>query len=267
VVFTLIAVFAENTGILKGRNEPSEYQVTHDKTVTFNDVHGVDEAKDELQEIVQFLKDPASFGALGGRLSKGVLLTGPPGTGKTLLARAVAGEAGVPFFFASGSEFDEMFVGVGAKRMRNLFKAAREKAPAIIFIDELDAIGTKRSARDQQHMKQTLNQLLVEMDGFNPADGIIVIAATNFPQTLDNALVRPGRFDKKITVPLPDVRGREQILNHHLRNMKLDQSASINARQYDVFSPSVSQRLISISLLAEHQAFLVQTLKIYASEL
>ncbi|EJD44097.1 ATP-dependent metallopeptidase Hfl [Auricularia subglabra TFB-10046 SS5] len=221
LVFSFVALVAENTGILKQKTEPSEYQVTQGKVVQFSDVHGVDEAKDELQEIVQFLKDPSAFAALGGRLSKGVLLTGPPGTGKTLLARAVAGEAGVPFFFASGSEFDEMFVGVGAKRMRNLFKAAREKQPAIIFIDELDAIGTKRSARDQQHMKQTLNQLLVEMDGFSPADGIIVIAATNFPQSLDNALVRPGRFDKKIAVPLPDIRGREQILKHHLRNTKL----------------------------------------------
>lgn len=143
-----------------------------------------------------------------------------------------------PFFFASGAEFDEMFVGVGAKRMRNLFKAAREKQPAIIFIDELDAIGTKRSARDQQHMKQTLNQLLVEMDGFSPADGIVVIAATNFPQSLDNALVRPGRFDKKITVPLPDIRGREQILRHHLRNTKLEPSidVSIIARGTSGFS-------------------------------
>ena len=228
VVFTSFAVFAENTGILKNKAEPSEYQVTDGKSVTFADVHGVDEAKDELQEIVQFLKDPSSFSTLGGRLSKGVLLTGPPGTGKTLLARAVAGEAGVSFFFASGSEFDEMFVGVGAKRVRQLFKSAREKAPAIIFIDELDAIGTKRSARDQQHMKQTLNQLLVEMDGFNPSDGIIVIGATNFPQTLDSALVRPGRFDKKITVPLPDVRGREQILKHHLRNTKLAGGVDVN---------------------------------------
>ena len=159
------------------------------KTVKFSDVHGVDEVKDELKDIVDFLKDPATFSTLGGKLPKGVLLTGPPGTGKTMLARAVAGEAGVPFLFASGSEFEEIFVGVGAKRVRELFATARKKQPAIIFIDELDAIGGKRNNREQQHMKQTLNQLLVEMDGFLQSEGVIVIAATNFPESLDSCVV------------------------------------------------------------------------------
>ncbi|KAK7693546.1 hypothetical protein QCA50_003115 [Cerrena zonata] len=176
-------------------------------------------AKEELQDVIEFLKDPASFATLGGRLPKGILLTGPPGTGKTLLARAVAGEAGVPFFHTSGADFDEMFVGVGAKRVRELFAAARKKSPAIIFIDELDAVGGKRSNRDQHYLKQTLNQLLVEMDGFLQTEGIIVIAATNFPDALDPALVRPGRFDRNIAVPLPDIRGRIQILKHHMKDV------------------------------------------------
>eukprot|EP00040_Diaphanoeca_grandis_P005499 m.33093 g.33093 ORF g.33093 m.33093 type:complete len:706 (-) comp16755_c0_seq1:122-2239(-) len=188
---------------------------------TFDDVQGVDEAKEELEEVVRFLKSPEDFTRLGGKLPKGVLLTGPPGTGKTLLAKAIAGEAGVPFFYCSGSEFDEMFVGVGARRVRDLFSAAKKKSPCIIFMDEIDAVGGKRSAKDQQFVKMTLNQLLVELDGFGETDQVIVIAATNFPEMLDPALVRPGRFDTHITVNLPDVRGREAILKLHAKDVPL----------------------------------------------
>jgi ATP-dependent metalloprotease len=197
--------------------------------VRFTDVHGCDEAKDELQELVDFLRDPAKFSNLGGKLPKGVLLVGPPGTGKTLLARAVAGEAGVPFFYMSASEFDEVFVGVGARRVRDLFAAAKSKAPAIIFIDELDAMGGKRSARDSASNKQTLNQLLTELDGFDQNTNIIIIAATNFPQLLDNALTRPGRFDRHVTVPLPDVRGRIAILKHHSSKIKMDKTVNLDS--------------------------------------
>jgi ATP-dependent metalloprotease len=193
-------------------------------TVKFEDVKGADEARAELEEIVDFLKDPTKFTGLGGKLPKGVLLTGPPGTGKTLLARATAGEAGVPFFFMSGSEFDELYVGVGAKRVRELFQQARAHSPAIIFIDELDAIGGKRNPRDQAYAKQTLNQLLVELDGFSQTSGIIIIGATNFPESLDKALTRPGRFDKVVNVDLPDVRGRAAILKHHMKNVEIAKS-------------------------------------------
>lgn len=185
ITLTVLGLVLENSGILKTNTPVAEFEQQGGETVRFSDVHGVEEAKEELFDIVEFLKNPASFSTLGGRLPKGVLLEGPPGTGKTMLARAVAGEAGVPFFFASGSEFDEIFVGVGAKRIRELFAAARKKQPAIIFIDELDAVGGKRSPKDQQYMKQTLNQLLVELDGFKQSEGIIVIGATNFPQSLD----------------------------------------------------------------------------------
>ncbi|KAK4655850.1 i-AAA protease yme1 [Podospora pseudocomata] len=187
----------------------------------FSDVHGCDEAKEELQELVDFLRNPDKFNTLGGKLPKGVLLVGPPGTGKTLLARAVAGEAGVPFFFMSGSEFDEIYVGVGAKRVRELFNAAKAKSPSIVFIDELDAIGGKRNSRDATYVRQTLNQLLTEMDGFSQNSGVIVIAATNFPESLDKALTRPGRFDRHVVVSLPDVRGRIAILKHHAKKIKM----------------------------------------------
>lgn len=211
----------ESGTIFKG-SEVADKSVDMSKvTVKFEDVRGADEARAELEEIVDFLKDPTKFTGLGGKLPKGVLLTGPPGTGKTLLARATAGEAGVPFFFMSGSEFDELYVGVGAKRVRELFTQARAHSPAIIFIDELDAIGGKRNPRDQAYAKQTLNQLLVELDGFSQTSGIIIIGATNFPESLDKALTRPGRFDKLVNVDLPDVRGRADILKHHMKNVEI----------------------------------------------
>ncbi|KAK6200996.1 mitochondrial protein of the CDC48/PAS1/SEC18 family of ATPase [Scheffersomyces amazonensis] len=222
----------ENGTIFKN-NEVSDKSIdVSQSTVKFSDVQGCDEARAELEEIVDFLKDPAKFTGLGGKLPKGVLLTGPPGTGKTLLARATAGEAGVPFFFMSGSEFDELYVGVGAKRIRELFSQARDKSPAIIFIDELDAIGGKRNPKDQAYAKQTLNQLLVELDGFSQTSGIIIIGATNFPESLDKALTRPGRFDKEVIVDLPDVRGRIDILKHHMKNVETaeDVDPSIIAR-------------------------------------
>ena len=192
--------------------------------VTFKDVAGVDEAADELKEIVDFLKMPSKFRRLGGRIPKGVLLVGPPGTGKTLLARAVAGEAGVPFFSLSGSEFVEMFVGVGAARVRDLFQQAAAKAPAIIFIDELDAIGKSRNAGvfgGHDEREQTLNQMLAEMDGFDSRTALIVLAATNRPEILDPALMRPGRFDRQVLVDRPDRKGREEILRIHSREVKL----------------------------------------------
>ena len=217
-----MTIIVETTGVIKkvGGMQNNEAQPQH-QTVRFSDVHGCDEAKEELQELVEFLKNPEKFSTLGGKLPKGVLLVGPPGTGKTLLARAVAGEAGVPFFFMSGSEFDEVYVGVGAKRVRDLFNSARGKAPAIIFIDELDAIGGKRNERDAAYVKQTLNQLLTELDGFSQGSGVIILAATNFPQLLDKALTRPGRFDRNVTVPLPDVRGRVEILKHHMKDVQI----------------------------------------------
>ncbi|KAG6820365.1 hypothetical protein H0H93_001557 [Arthromyces matolae] len=232
LVLVVLAVLLENSGFMKAGPRQSQFEPSEGKTVKFSDVHGVDEAKEELSDVVQFLKDPTAFATLGGKLPKGVLLTGPPGTGKTLLARAIAGEAGVPFFFASGSDFEEMFVGVGAKRVRELFAAARKKEPSIIFIDELDAVGGKRSSRDQQYMKQTLNQLLTEMDGFQQSEGVIVIAATNFPESLDPALVRPGRFDRTIAVPLPDIRGRVQILKHHMEGVTVSKAAIQAAKEH-----------------------------------
>ncbi|CAB3988718.1 ATP-dependent zinc metalloprotease YME1L1, partial [Paramuricea clavata] len=189
----------------------------------------VEEAKMELKKVVEFLRSPEKFTKLGGKLPSGILLIGAPGTGKTLLAKAVAGEAGVPFFFCSGAEFDEMFVGVGAARVRNLFAAAKELAPCIIFIDELDAIGGTRSVGDHQpYSRMTLNQLLVELDGFDKTEGIVVIGATNFPEILDKALVRPGRFDSRVTVPMPDVRARKSILELHLGKVQLADDVSLD---------------------------------------
>ncbi len=197
----------------------------------FQDVAGVDEAKEELMELVDFLKQPKKYTDIGGKIPKGALLVGPPGTGKTLLARAVAGEAGVPFFRISGSDFVEMFVGVGASRVRDLFRAAREKAPCIIFIDELDAIGKSRvnNLGGNDEREQTLNQLLVEMDGFDNEKGLIILAATNRPDILDPALLRPGRFDRQIVVDKPDVKGREEILRLHAKNVKIDPSVDFSA--------------------------------------
>ncbi len=199
--------------------------------ITFDDVAGADEAKEELVEVVDFLKNPARYTEIGGKVPKGVLLVGPPGTGKTLLAKAVAGTAGVPFFKMSGSEFVEMFVGVGAARVRDLFQQAREKAPCIVFIDELDAIGKSRLniAAGNDEREQTLNQLLVEMDGFDSTTGVILLAATNRPEVLDPALLRPGRFDRQVIVDKPDLAGREAILKLHSKDVKLDNTADLNA--------------------------------------
>ncbi|KAJ9666642.1 i-AAA protease yme1 [Coniosporium apollinis] len=245
VVLTLIV---EASGMLKkvGGTQNAEARPEL-QTTRFSDVHGCDEAKEELQELVEFLKAPEKFSTLGGKLPKGVLLVGPPGTGKTLLARAVAGEAGVPFFYMSGSEFDEVYVGVGAKRVRELFNAARAKAPAIVFIDELDAIGGKRNERDAAYVKQTLNQLLTDLDGFDQNSGVIFLAATNFPQLLDKALTRPGRFDRNVNVPLPDVRGRVAILKHHMRNVQVgtDVDAAVLARGTPGFSGAELENLVN----------------------
>ena len=209
-------------------------------TVTFADVAGVDEAKEEVKEIVDFLREPGRFEAIGGRIPKGVLLVGPPGTGKTLLARSIAGEAGVPFLFASGSDFVEMYAGVGASRIRKLFKDARKHPSCIIFIDELDAVGRSRGGSSLSHeeREQTLNQLLVEMDGFAPNQGIVVIAATNRPDILDPALLRPGRFDRQVTVGAPDVKGREQILKIHARKVQV--GVEVDLRQIARGTPGFS---------------------------
>lgn len=207
-------------GLMSIGKSRAKVYVEKETKVTFADVAGVDEAKEELLEIINFLKNPADYSSLGGRVPKGILLVGPPGTGKTLLARAVAGEAGVPFFSISGSEFVEMFVGVGAARVRDLFEQARQMAPAIIFIDELDSLGRARGAYGlggHDEKEQTLNQLLAELDGFDPASGIVLLAATNRPEILDAALLRAGRFDRQVLVDRPDKVGREQILAVHLK--------------------------------------------------
>jgi len=201
------------------------------KKITFKDVAGVDEAKEELKEIIEYLREPQKFQKLGGRIPKGVLLVGPPGTGKTLLARAVAGEANVPFFSISGSDFVEMFVGVGASRVRDLFEQGKKNAPCIIFIDEIDAVGRHRGAGlggGHDEREQTLNQLLVEMDGFESNDGVILVAATNRPYVLDPALLRPGRFDRRVVVGLPDVRGREEILRVHVKKVPVSDDTNLN---------------------------------------
>jgi cell division protease FtsH len=210
----------------------ARFQMEAKTGVMFDDVAGIEEAKEELQEVVTFLKKPERFTAVGAKIPKGVLLVGPPGTGKTLLAKAIAGEAGVPFFSISGSEFVEMFVGVGASRVRDLFKKAKENSPCIIFIDEIDAVGRQRGAGiggGNDEREQTLNQLLTEMDGFEGNTGIIIIAATNRPDVLDSALLRPGRFDRQVTVDAPDIKGRLEILNVHARNKKLAPEISLEA--------------------------------------
>lgn len=220
---------ASNQAFSFGKSR-ARFQMQAKTGVTFSDVAGIDEAKEELQEVVTFLKQPERFTAVGARIPKGVLLVGPPGTGKTLLAKAIAGEAGVPFFSISGSEFVEMFVGVGASRVRDLFKKAKENAPCLIFIDEIDAVGRQRGAGiggGNDEREQTLNQLLTEMDGFEGNSGIIIIAATNRPDVLDSALLRPGRFDRQVIVDAPDLKGRLEILQVHARNKKLDPSVSL----------------------------------------
>jgi cell division protease FtsH len=224
------------------------------KKATFKDVAGIDEAKEELQEIIDFLKDPQKFQKLGGRIPKGVLLVGPPGTGKTLLARAIAGEANVPFFSISGSDFVEMFVGVGASRVRDLFEQGKKNAPCIIFIDEIDAVGRHRGAGlggGHDEREQTLNALLVEMDGFESNEGVILIAATNRPDVLDPALLRPGRFDRRVVVPRPDIKGREEILRVHMRKVPLsdDVDVSVLARGTPGFSGADLANLVNEAAL------------------
>src|ERR1700734_719968 len=222
--------------------------------VTFKDVAGVEEAKEEVQEIVDFLKDPKKFQKLGGRIPKGVLMVGPPGTGKTLLARAIAGEADVPFFSISGSDFVEMFVGVGASRVRDMFEQGKKSAPCIIFIDEIDAVGRHRGAGlggGHDEREQTLNQLLVEMDGFESNEGVILIAATNRPDVLDPALLRPGRFDRRVVVNKPDLKGREQILVVHTRKTPLSQDVDLEkiARGSPGFSGADLENLVNEAAL------------------
>jgi cell division protease FtsH len=222
---------ASNQAMSFGKSR-ARFQMEAKTGVTFNDVAGVKEAKEELEEVVTFLKLPEKFTAVGAKIPKGVLLVGPPGTGKTLLAKAIAGEAGVPFFSMSGSEFVEMFVGVGASRVRDLFKKAKDNAPCLIFIDEIDAVGRQRGAGiggGNDEREQTLNQLLTEMDGFEGNTGIIIIAATNRPDVLDSALLRPGRFDRQVIVDVPDLKGRQEILTVHAQNKKIDPSVSLEA--------------------------------------
>jgi cell division protease FtsH len=235
--FTLYRVTSGRIPALESKTREANPEET---TVTFADVAGVDEAKEEVKEIVDFLREPDRFAAIGGRIPKGVLLVGPPGTGKTLLARSIAGEAKVPFLFSSGSDFVEMYAGVGASRIRKLFKDARRHPSCIIFIDELDAVGRSRGGNSLSHeeREQTLNQLLVEMDGFAPNQGIVVVAATNRPDILDPALLRPGRFDRQVTVGAPDVKGREQILKIHAKKVPL--GADVDLRQIARGTPGFS---------------------------
>ncbi len=242
IIGVLMLFMRQVQGGLGGRGNPMTFGKSKARLLsedqiktTFADVAGVDEAKEDVQELVEFLRDPSKFQRLGGRIPRGTLMVGSPGTGKTLLAKAIAGEAKVPFFSISGSDFVEMFVGVGASRVRDMFEQAKKQAPCIIFIDEIDAVGRHRGAGlggGHDEREQTLNQLLVEMDGFEANDGIIVIAATNRPDVLDPALLRPGRFDRQVVVPLPDIRGREQIMKVHMRNVPVSDNvdASIIAR-------------------------------------
>jgi cell division protease FtsH len=237
LAFTLYRVTSGRIPALESKTREAD---PTDRPVTFDDVAGVDEAKEEVKEIVDFLREPSRFAAIGGRIPKGVLLVGPPGTGKTLLAKSIAGEAKVPFLFASGSDFVEMYAGVGASRIRRLFKDARRHAACIVFIDELDAVGRNRGGNSLSHeeREQTLNQLLVELDGFAPNQGVVIVAATNRPDILDPALLRPGRFDRQVTVGAPDVKGREQILRIHARKVALE--ASIDLRQIARGTPGFS---------------------------
>ena len=261
MVGLFMLIMRQMQGGVGGRGGPMSFgkskarQLNEDQIkTTFADVAGVDEAKEDVQELVEFLSDPTKFQKLGGRIPRGVLMVGPPGTGKTLLAKAIAGEAKVPFFSISGSDFVEMFVGVGASRVRDMFEQAKKQAPCIIFIDEIDAVGRHRGAGiggGHDEREQTLNQLLVEMDGFEANDGVIVIAATNRPDVLDKALLRPGRFDRQVVVSLPDIRGREQILKVHLRKIPLadDVKASLFARGTPGFSGADLANLVNEAAL------------------
>ena len=264
-ILIIIAVFMlfmrQMQGGSGGRGNPMSFGRSKAKLLsedqiktTFADVAGVDEAKEEVQELVEFLRDPGKFQKLGGHIPRGVLMVGQPGTGKTLLAKAIAGEAKVPFFSISGSDFVEMFVGVGASRVRDMFEQAKKQAPCIIFIDEIDAVGRHRGAGlggGHDEREQTLNQLLVEMDGFEKSDGVIVIAATNRPDVLDPALLRPGRFDRQVVVGLPDIRGREQILKVHMRNVPLSEDVDPNiiARGTPGFSGADLENLVNEAAL------------------
>jgi cell division protease FtsH len=235
--FMMYRIASGRIPALESKTREADSEAT---TVTFDDVAGVDEAKEEVKELVDFLREPGRFEAIGGRIPKGVLLVGPPGTGKTLLARSIAGEAGVPFLFASGSDFVEMYAGVGASRIRKLFRDARRHKSCIVFIDELDAVGRSRGGNSLSHeeREQTLNQLLVEMDGFSATQGIVVVAATNRPDILDPALLRPGRFDRQVTVGAPDVKGREQILRIHARKVAVE--VGVDLRQIARGTPGFS---------------------------
>lgn len=253
LVLGFLGVVMEERGMMRGMgiNTDMAPQPEPGDPMTFSDVKGCEEAKAELEEVVQFLRAPERFTRLGGKLPKGLLLMGPPGTGKTLLAKAIAGEAHRPFFYASGSEFEEMFVGVGAKRVRELFASAKRHAPCIVFIDEIDAIGGKRNPKDQRFLTMTLNQFLVELDGFQSSDGIVVIAATNFPESLDKALVRPGRFDRHVVVPVPDVRGRTEILELHTEKIPLEEDVELEiiARGTPGFSGADLANLVNMAAL------------------
>ncbi len=255
LAFTVYRTTAGRIPSISGRARVAE-QGEH--VITFKDVAGVDEAKDEVKEIVDFLKEPGRFAAIGGRIPKGVLLVGPPGTGKTLLARSIAGEAGVPFLFASGSDFVEMYAGVGASRVRRLFRDARRHPSCIVFIDELDAVGRSRGGSSLSHeeREQTLNQLLVEMDGFEAHRGIVVIAATNRPDILDPALLRPGRFDRQVTVGNPDLKGREAILRVHTRKIPVDPETDLRtiARGTPGFSGADLANLVNEAALLAGRA-------------
>ena len=254
MVFFIRQMQAGGRGAMSFGKSRAKMISKEDNTKTFDDVAGVDEAKDEVKEIVEFLRSPKKFTNLGGRIPKGILLVGSPGTGKTLLAKAIAGEAGVPYFIISGSDFVEMFVGVGASRVRDLFAQAKKNSPCIIFVDELDAVGRHRGAGlggGHDEREQTLNQLLVEMDGFEAASGIIVMAATNRPDVLDPALLRPGRFDRQVVVPKPDVKGREDILKVHTKNVPLDENVNLQivARSTPGFSGADLENLVNESAI------------------
>ena len=254
-LYILYLIYNNMNGLNPGSMIGGSKQYIPEKSsqdVRFEDVQGCDEAKAELQEVVEFLRDPEKFERLGAKIPCGVLLVGPPGTGKTLLARAIAGEAEVPFFFVSGSEFDEMFVGVGASRIRKLFESAKENAPSIVFIDELDAVGGKRNVEESsRYSRMTLNQLLIELDGFKEDQGVIVVGATNFPEVLDKALVRPGRFDTRVHVTLPDVRGRSNILNLYIQKSHCadDVDVDIIARSTSGFSGAELANLVNQAAL------------------